>query len=82
MKIKPEHVEHMAAAMRATVAQVGPEKCAEFRQLVTPKRYRWDLARGAGLTSFMCDTLYPYAEDKHIDTALRSIVASIDAEKR
>ncbi len=39
------------------------------------KRYRWDCLYTSGFP--VCDRLYPYMDDTHIDTALRRIVAPI-----
>lgn len=43
---------------------------------LSDERYRWDLARYAvpNFDRWMCDVLYSYLDDEHIDTALRSIV--------
>lgn len=41
-------------------------------------RFNHDLAFGAGLTRFICDTLYPYLEDSHIKTALNKICPKIE----
>jgi hypothetical protein len=41
------------------------------------RRYRWDLFHAARLAGWACDTVYPYATDTHLDTALRSIVAPL-----
>ena len=79
MKIKPEHVEHMYAAMRDVLANLPAEHVAEFRAAHSEKRFRWDLARGAGLILYMCDTIHPYADSTHIDTALRHIVKRLDS---
>ena len=50
---------------------------AEYRRLgLSEKRYRWDVARQAGLIGFFCDTVYQYADDSHIDTALRKITGT------
>ena len=51
------------------------------------KRYRWDLFFiGEGhrrphepTVKWMCDVLYTYLNDDHIDTALRSIVKPLEA---
>jgi hypothetical protein len=42
------------------------------------KRFRWDMFRLGGLTSWTCDTLYPYLNDDHIDTALRHVFRGIE----
>lgn len=39
----------------------------------TEKRCRWDCVSGAKLSPWVCDNLYPYLNDDHIDTALRKI---------
>ena len=41
------------------------------------KRWRWDLLYAAGKfmpQHFVCDVLYQYLNDTHIDTALKNIV--------
>ena len=72
MKINAEHFAHLAAMVNPLDT---PEKRAQYKmQGLTDKRYRWDLAYMAGCTRFICDSLYSYLDDSHIDTALRSIV--------
>lgn len=83
MKIKPEHLAHMQA-------EIAPLDTPERRKLylegrfpnaskVTDlnKRYRWDLLHAAQLTTWLCDTVYRYAHDDHVDSALRSIVKDL-----
>lgn len=72
MKIKPEHVEYMRAAITAA-ATTAPDLQAYLARGLTEKRWRWDLSCRAGLTPWICRTIYPYANDEHIDTALRHI---------
>jgi hypothetical protein len=70
MKITNEHLNTLAALIAPLDT---PEKRAAYRaQNLTDKRYRWDLTYVA--TRFICDALYPYLDDTHIDTALRTIV--------
>jgi len=67
MKIKPEHLEHMRTTMQPIMEAIPqPEG-------MSGKMYRWGVARRAGLVTYMCDTLYSYLNDDHIDTALRHI---------
>lgn len=83
MKIKPEHLATMAG-------KIQPLDTPERRQLYLEgkfpnsdkvldlnKRYRWDLLHAAGLTDWLCDTLYRYAHDDHVDTALGFIVQDL-----
>ncbi len=78
MKIKPEH----AARMKEAISKFSPDQVASHRRYIVEegrardveKRLRWDLSHQAGLTRFICDDVYSYADDEHIDTALRAIV--------
>lgn len=71
MKIKPEHYEKLEQAMKL-IMEKHPAK--EYRDAGhSEKSYRWDVLRATGLMRWVCDTLYPYANDDHIDTALRRI---------
>jgi hypothetical protein len=73
MKIQPEHYERMRAAIEI-VLDSHPTVAAEYQAAGhSLKRLRWDVARAAGLVPYMCATLYSYANDEHIDTALRRI---------
>jgi len=82
MKIKPDHIKHMRDAIVETCIRLGIERLQAHRAALAAcehvkdpdKRYRWDLFYASGLVSFQCDTLYQYANDEHIDTALRHIV--------
>lgn len=69
----------------ALTAKVAPFDTAERRadyksKGLTDKRYRWDLTYVVNsndinsASRFICDTLYTYMDDSHVDTALRSIV--------
>jgi len=70
MKITKEHYQHMASAMLPVMEKYPkPEGMSD-------KLYRWEIARGAGMIRFMCDELYSYLNDDHIDTALRKIVGA------
>lgn len=79
MKITADHF----ATLTAKVAPFDtPERRAEYAAKgLSDKRYRWDLtylggtgANPESTTRFICDTLYGYLSDTHIDTALRTIV--------
>ena len=71
MKIKPEHVEYMRTEMMKSRL---PHTLADYTSRgLTEKRWRWDWCYWAGLAKWLCDNIYPYANDEHIDTALRHI---------
>lgn len=77
MKIKPEHYEHI----RAAIASLDPAKVAahldnlraDRRVRDIGMRYRWDLLWAAVPSRWVCDNVYPYANNDHLDTALRRI---------
>jgi len=74
MKMLQDHYDHLARE----IAPVAGKHIWEeyYKGKFSPKRYRWDMMRNAGLIPFVIDTLYPYLEDSHIDTALRKITKS------
>ena len=84
MKIKPEHVAYLRERI---VPLDSPERRECYRKGQFPRadkvkdldrRYRWDLVYSVpGLIRWMCVNLYPYANNDHIDTALRSIVPGL-----
>ena len=80
MKIKKDHFEHIEREIadyshRCAVAgkPIGDHYMDYKRAGMSDKRFRWDVATAAGLVPFMCDYLYAYANDNHIDTALRTV---------
>ncbi len=75
MKMKPEHFDYL----RATVgAYDSAQARAEYRAKgLSLKRYQWDITYTAGLTRFICEALYPYLNDDHIQTALNRIVPEL-----
>lgn len=78
MKIKPEHYTHMKQAIQKAVSKEDYQEHKSFviqegKAKDIDKRMRWDVCAAAKLTPFLCDTLYKYMDDSHIDTALKSI---------
>ncbi len=81
MKIKPEHYIHIVNAIRPLKPRFAGHReylKAEARCNDLEMRFRWDAAHAAKLTEFFCDSIYPYANDEHIDTALRAAIAEIE----
>jgi hypothetical protein len=83
VKITDEHRATMRDAIRKHVGELFdaglPHREAQWLSSGhTARRYRWDIARGANLIPFICNTLYRYANDTHIDSALRAIVRELE----
>lgn len=82
MKIRPEHYE----VIRLAIQRITPDMRAHMAATATAdprvkdlaKRIRWDLLWFTGLTKWLCDTVYPYADDSHVDAALRAIVKELE----
>jgi hypothetical protein len=79
VKIRPEHYAYLRDAI-ATIplAAVDAHRAAVLesgRFTDLDKRVRWDLLHSVVPAAWICDNLYPYMNDSHLDTALRAIVA-------
>ncbi len=73
MKIKPEHY----ATLRDTLADVM-HLYPEFVQRFGERGARWALVKEARASNWLCDTLYTYLNDDHINTALRRITTELE----
>lgn len=83
MKIKPEHYN----ALKSIIGQYSHdnrEQVLAYKALKLgkdpEKRFRWDLftfARRSGAEKIVMDDIYRYANDNHLDTALRAIVREL-----
>ena len=83
MKIKYEHFMHMQSEIDKVVHLIPDLKAAiaaDIRVKNADKRLRWDLLFKAGLTRWICDNLYSYCDDTHIDTALRTMMRSTEGK--
>ena len=72
MKMTQEHFQHM----QRVLAEVDTP---ELRQMyidagLSTTLYQWNMIRRAGLMGWVCDTLYKYLNDNHIQTALNRII--------
>ena len=84
MKIKADHYEHMKQAIAAVWTKEKHEAHRKFiinegKSKDVEMRLRWDWSYYAQLSSFVCDPLYTYLDDTHVDTALRAIIKELEA---
>jgi hypothetical protein len=84
MKIKPGHYEYMRDTITTFVKENRHELDLHKLALANNpqvkdvgKRLRWDIAYAAGLSQYICDNMYPYANDEHVDTVLRNIMKEV-----
>lgn len=72
MKMTPEHFSHLQHNLLKYDTEFHRSRYIAAGLSTT--RYQWDMVRHAGLMSWVCDTLYSYLNDTHIQTALNKIV--------
>lgn len=89
MKMKPEHFDYLKSRI-AAVLEKYPHVQEQYRKGIFPRsdacknvqgRFNNDLLRAAVPSSWVCDNLYPYLNDKHIGTALKAICPVLDPEE-
>jgi hypothetical protein len=81
VKITNAHYAHM----KWTLAKIPANDVKKHRAFIVRQgkakdiemRLRWDLSYQAGLTAWFAHEIYPYANDDHIDTALRKIMREL-----
>ena len=77
MKITIQDYAHIARALNNIKPLILEMIPAYKNSGLSAMRLRWDAARQADLIPFFCDTLYQYANDDHIDTALRQYFSKL-----
>ncbi len=82
MKIKAEHYSFIRESMRPLLPKIAAysETLKQDKRVKDfDMRLRWDWFNAAVKCSWTCSEVYPYANDTHIDTALRKIVSELSA---
>jgi hypothetical protein len=82
MKMLPQHY----AQLKNEIECLPRDRCLELRQGLQKvsgiqdfnKRFRWDLLWQTRQSKWICDVLYSYLNDTHIDTALKQIMKELD----
>lgn len=88
MKIKTEHYAILESAINDVLAVHNAKgelmRCYESGDFHKSeavkdlqKRFCFDVLFGTGLNKFVCDELYPYMDDNHLYTALKSICPKV-----
>ena len=75
MKMKPEHFEYLKSTLSPYDTDFSRSLYAEYG--FSTRRFQWDLVRHAGIMDWLCNTLYQYLNDDHIQTALNRIIKPI-----
>ncbi len=92
MKITKAHQAHISTAIVQSITKLAEKRKQTVQETLhdhiayvrreglyheLEKRIRWDLFSAAGLSRWVCDNVYPYANDTHVDTVLRNIMANL-----
>ena len=90
MKIKPEHYEHIKTEIKTLVDKADNRErmityklslANDARVMNLAKRFRWDILYAvSGMSTWLSKEVYPYANDEHIDTALRAIIRELNLD--
>ena len=82
MKITDEHYNQLKAMIAPLKDKLPAHReyiIAEGKAKDVDKRLRWDALYSAkGGNQFICDNLYKYLNDDHIDTALKAIMKELN----
>lgn len=81
MKIKPEHFAHIRDAIAPHADELREYKgtlASDPRVKDVDKRLRWDASYAYVKSAWICDNLYPYMDDSHVDTALRAVMRELN----
>jgi len=81
MKITKEHYAYILECMTTKLADTSEQDKDGYLENIKNdprvkdcnKRIRWDLYHAAVPNRYICDTLYTYLDDTHIDSALKAI---------
>lgn len=78
MKIKPEHYHHVKTTID-NIISVNPVTRNYVKVAVWSTTAETDLSRLLfaikGMSTWICDNIYPYANDTHIKTMLKAMAA-------
>ena len=81
MKMKPEHYFHVRNCFEKSahwIPMVRESIANENKAKYHDKRLRWDMLYTAVGSRWICDNLYSYLDDSHIDSALRVIMRQFE----
>ena len=74
--MKQEHYDFLDKKVKEVLA-ARPEAAADYKEAkLSHMRFRWDVLRATGMMKFVCEELYKYLNDDHIDSALRKMLGS------
>lgn len=86
LKIKPDHLEYVRNEC-LKVLDRNPNAIENYENgrfvrsdavKDLQKRFSFDVLDAAGLTKFICETLYPYMNDDHLYSALKSFMPKVE----
>lgn len=77
-----EHIDYMEKAIHMVLVEsemnILTVKEMYRRSGKTEKRMCFDLSYSAGISTWIADNIYPYANDAHLLSALKKVVANLE----
>ena len=77
MKITVAHHAYIAKQLNSIKPLILECKPIYKNSGLSDKRFQWDMVRQAGLITWLCDNIYPYANDDHIQTVLKQYFSKL-----
>ncbi len=76
MKITPKDLDTLKKFIQPVMERIPVAEYRAANPQFSDRRVRWDYFHGAGNDAlrFLCDHLYKYMNDTHMDTALKAVV--------
>lgn len=76
MKIKPKDLASLRGMIHPVMEQIPVASYRAAHPGFSGKQIRWDYFHlvGQPALDFLCNTLYRYMNDDHVDTALKTII--------
>lgn len=80
MKMRPEHFTHILTTFKAhkdDIPRLREFIIREGRAKDVETRVRWEMLYAWIDSRWICDEVYTYLDDDHIDTALRAVLKQL-----
>jgi len=76
LKVRPEHYTHMQSVIEAYLTQnnITRDDIVRIHKGFTHYVLVYNVILASKLTKYICDNVYAYANDEHINTAIRKII--------
>ena len=81
MKIRSEHYQYLLNAIKPMASKIAEHRAfiiEEGKAKDVETRLAWDLLWLSVPSNWVCDNLYPYMDNSHLNTAVKSILKTLE----